>query len=74
MRLSGGRQDDLSVFSLPPGLTASVMRSLLVLIWPKKIVVVDAGESGPRNDTGALLKEKNHNFAERFNDSKWFAN
>jgi len=24
----------------------------------------DAGESGPRNDTGALLKEQNHNFAE----------
>jgi len=35
MRLSGGRQDDLSIFSLTPGLTACVMRSLLVLIWPK---------------------------------------
>jgi len=34
----------------------------------------DAGESGPRNDTGALMKEQNHNFAERFNDSKWIAN
>jgi len=33
----------------------------------------DAGESGPRNDTGALLKEKNHNFAERFIDSKRIA-
>jgi len=22
-----------------------------------------AGESGPRNDTGASLKEQNHNFA-----------
>jgi len=30
-----------------------------------------SGESGPRNDTGALLKEKNHNFAERFIDIKW---
>jgi len=35
MRLSGGRKDDLSVFALPPGLTASVMRSSLVLIRPK---------------------------------------
>jgi len=33
----------------------------------------NAGESGPRNDTGALLKERNHNVAERFNDSKWIA-
>jgi len=31
------------------------------------------GESGPRNDTGALLKEQNHNFAEWFIDSKWIA-
>jgi len=30
----------------------------------------DAGESGPRNGTGALLKEQNHNFAGRFIDSK----
>jgi len=30
----------------------------------------DAEESGPRNGTGALLKEQNHNFAERFIDSK----
>jgi len=30
-----------------------------------------SGESGPRNDTGALLKEKNHNFAERYIDIKW---
>jgi len=30
----------------------------------------DAGESGPRNGTGALLKEQNHKFAERFIDSK----
>jgi len=30
----------------------------------------DAGESGPRSDTGALMKEQNHNFAERFN-RKW---
>jgi len=29
----------------------------------------DAGESGPRNDTVTLLKEQNHNFAERFIDS-----
>jgi len=29
-----------------------------------------AGGSGPRNDTGALLKEQNHNFAKRFNVSK----
>jgi len=31
----------------------------------------DAEESGLRNDTGALLKEGNHNFAERFIDTKW---
>jgi len=31
----------------------------------------DAGESSPRNETGALLKEQNHNFAEWWNDSKW---
>jgi len=32
----------------------------------------DDGESGPRsrNGTGTLLKEQNHNFAERFIDSK----
>jgi len=30
----------------------------------------DAGENGPHNGTGALLKEQNHNFAERFIDSK----
>jgi len=29
-----------------------------------------AAESGPRNDINALLKEQNHNFAERFIDSK----
>jgi len=33
-----------------------------------------AGESGPRNDTGALLKEQNHNFAERFIDSSGWLN
>jgi len=33
----------------------------------------DVGESGPRNGTGALLKEQNHNFAERFIDSKLIA-
>jgi len=33
----------------------------------------DAGESGPRNGTGALLKEQNRSFAERFIDSKWIA-
>ena len=32
-----------------------------------------AGESGPRNDTGASLKEQNHNFVQRFSDSKWIA-
>jgi len=32
-----------------------------------------AAESGPRNDTGAFLKEQNHSFAERFIDSKWIA-
>jgi len=32
-----------------------------------------SGESDPRNATGALLKEQNHNFAERFIDSKWIA-
>jgi len=26
-----------------------------------------------RNEIGALLKEENHNFAERFNGSKWLA-
>jgi len=47
----------------------------MALIWSKNkiVVVVDAGESCPRDDTGALLKEHNHNFAERFNDSKWIA-
>jgi len=30
----------------------------------------DAGESGPRSGTGALLKQQNHNFAERFIDSR----
>ena len=61
------------VFSPPPGLTASLMTTLMPLIWPnsKIFVVIDAGENGPRNDTGAFLKEQNHNFAERFNDSKW---
>jgi len=34
-------------------------------------VAIDAGESGPRNDTGAFLKEQNRDFAERFNKSKW---
>jgi len=33
----------------------------------------DAGESGPRSGTDALLKEHNHNFAERFIDSKLIA-
>jgi len=33
----------------------------------------DAGESAPRNGTGALLEEQNHNFAERFIDSKLIA-
>jgi len=34
----------------------------------------DAGESDPRNDeTGALINEQDHNFAERYNDSKWIA-
>jgi len=32
-----------------------------------------SGDSCPRNATGALLKEQNRNFAERFNDSKWIA-
>ena len=32
-----------------------------------------SGDSCPRNATGALLKEQNHNFAERFIDSKWIA-
>jgi len=32
-----------------------------------------SGESDPRNGTGALLIEQNHNFAERFIDSKWIA-
>jgi len=34
------------------------------------VCFVDAGENGPRNGTDALLKEQNHNFAERFVDSK----
>jgi len=34
----------------------------------------DAGESGPRNDTGGLLKEQNHSFAERFIDSSVLSN
>ena len=32
-----------------------------------------SGDSCPGNATGALLKEQNHNFAERFIDSKWIA-
>ena len=32
-----------------------------------------SGKSDPRNATGALLKEQNHNFAERVIDSKWIA-
>ena len=32
-----------------------------------------SGDSCPRSATGALLKEQNHNFAERFNDSKLIA-
>ena len=32
-----------------------------------------SGDSCPRSATGLLLKEQNHNFAERFNDSKWIA-
>ena len=31
------------------------------------------GDSCPGNATGALLKEQNHNFADRFIDSKWIA-
>jgi len=33
----------------------------------------DSGERGPRNNNGTLLKEENHNFAERLNESKWIA-
>jgi len=33
----------------------------------------DAWESVPCNDTSALLKEQNHNFAEQFINSKWIA-
>ena len=51
------------------------MTTLMALIWPNNkivvVAVVDAGESGPRNDTGAFLKEQNRDFAERFNKSKW---
>jgi len=32
-----------------------------------------AGESGLHNEIGALFKEQNHNFAERFNDRQWIA-
>jgi len=32
-----------------------------------------AGKSVPRSGTGALLMEQDHDFAERFNDSKWIA-
>jgi len=32
-----------------------------------------SGESSLRFDTGSFLKEQNHNFAERLNDSKWIA-
>ena len=37
------------------------------------LIRTDTGESGPRNDTGALLKEKDHNVAEWFYRSKWIA-
>ena len=42
----------------------------LSICWLKR---KGAGESDPRNDTGALSQEQNHNFAERFIDSKWIA-
>jgi len=42
-------------------------------LYIRWLIRKDAGESGPRSDTGALLKEENHNFAERFIDSKWIA-
>jgi len=48
-------------------------RAFVSLEHPLAIVSKDAGESGPRNDTKALLKEQNHNFAEQFKDIKWIA-
>jgi len=38
--------------------------------YPLTITREDAGESVLRNKISALLKEQDHNFAERFNDSK----
>jgi len=74
MRLGCGRQDYQSFFSLPPGLTICNENFANVNLASNKIVViVDAGESCPHNTIGALLKEQNHNFAERFTDSKWIA-
>jgi len=40
---------------------------------PLTIMWKDAGESSSRNDTCALLKKQNHNFAERFQDIEWIA-
>ena len=31
----------------------------------------NTGESGPRIGTNALSKDHNHNFGERYSDSKW---
>jgi len=39
IRLGGGRQDNQSVFSPPPGLTASLMKTLMALIWPNNKIV-----------------------------------
>ena len=41
-RVGGGRRDDRSVFSSPPGLAMSVLTSVLVLGLKNKIVVAVA--------------------------------
>jgi len=43
------------------------LEHLLTIMWK------DAGESSSRTGTCALLKEQNHNFAERFKEIEWIA-
>jgi len=47
--------------------------AFVTLEHPLTIMWKDAGESSSRNDTWALLKEQNHNFAEPFKDIEWIA-
>ena len=46
-------------------------KSCTLDVWP--VTSKRLPTPGLRSETGALLKEENHNFAERFNGSKWLA-